>query len=118
MLRRSDMPAIKMRLPWRIIASITLRFRAGRHGSVAARPVAPGSRVQKGIGQTRNLHGQDVVRRVHAGAAVEDGALGCAQLLIAAPERVRCFETTARVEVLNVRRAQRPREGPRYGVDR
>src|SRR5579872_6774398 len=98
MLRRSDMPAIKTRFPLRITFD-TLRFLAGRHGKVAARPVAPRSFVKPCAWKPRDLHRQHVMGRVDARAAVEDGSVAGAEGRVLRPELGGRLEATARVQV-------------------
>src|SRR5579864_508792 len=107
MLLRSDMPAIKTRFPLRITV-VTLRFLAGRHGEVAARPVAPRSFVKPCAWDTGNLHRQHVMGRIDARAAVEDGSVACAEGRVLRPELGGRLEAPARVQVGSEWRAQRP----------
>src|ERR1700758_1439191 len=84
MLRRSDIPAMRIRFPSRIMGEILearpLGLGACRNGKLAVRPVAPRSRVQSRVRQSRQLHREQLLRRVDAGAAIEDGAVAHAHL--------------------------------------
>src|SRR5579864_6688786 len=116
MLRRSDMPAIRTRFPLRITV-VTLRFPAGRHREVAARPVAPGTFVKPCARKSCDLHRQHVMGRVDTRAAVEDGSVPGAEGRVLRPELGRRLETPASVEVDGERRAQRTRDVPGLGID-
>src|SRR5579864_4158767 len=117
MLLRSDMPAIKTRFPLRITVD-TLKFLAGRHGKVAARPVAPRSFVKPCAWESRDLHSQHVMGRVDARAAVEDGSVTGAEGRVLRPELVRRLEAPAGVEVGGEWRAQRARDVAGLWIDR
>src|ERR1700694_5163638 len=136
MLRRSDMPAIRIFLPERITPKILEHrgsyevreasdfggclagFPAGGDRCVAVRPVAPGAGVEAAAVQAGDLHRQEVVRRVDTGAAVEDRAVVSSQPRKPGTQLGGRFEPTVGSQVLHPRRAQGSRDVARLGIDR
>src|ERR1700682_158565 len=114
MLRRSDMPAIRIFLPFRITPKILEHsgvalagFFACGDRSVPVRPVAPRARVEAAATQPGDLHRQQVVRRGDTGAAVEDRAVLSSKLGNPLAQLSGRLEAPVGAEVLLPRRAQR-----------
>src|SRR6266851_10190584 len=99
MLRRSDMPAMRTRFPFRITARI-LRFFACGDRCVVVRPIAPRAGIEAAIRDAGQLHREEVVRGVHSRAAIHDRSVLSTEAGEPGAQGSGRFETTVGSEVL------------------
>src|SRR5437868_15259933 len=119
MLRRSLMPASRMRLPSRIIDRMLARFRTRRDRRISARPVAPRAFVETHVLDAGELHREQVVARIDPRAAVHDGAsVGVDADLLEAPAQLLArLEQAVVLQVARERRVARAWDVAGPGVD-